>query len=69
MTELECLAVIRAIGHFAVHLVGRPFTIVTDHQVIKSCHSVEIDKFTQKSDQESSDKHVSLEKIEGPDCS
>ena len=29
-TELECLAVIRAIDHFAVHLSGRPFTVLTE---------------------------------------
>ena len=28
-TELECLAVVRSVEHFAVHLIGKPFTVVT----------------------------------------
>ena len=35
-TELECLAVIRAIDHFAVRLSGTQFTAVTDHQYLQS---------------------------------
>ena len=31
VTELECLAVVRAIDHFAIHLLGRDFTLVTGH--------------------------------------
>ena len=38
-TELECLAVIRAIDHFAVHLSGRPFTVMTDHQALQYLQS------------------------------
>lgn len=30
-TELECLSVVHAIDHFAVHLSGHPFTVMTDH--------------------------------------
>ena len=30
-TEIECLAIVRAVDHFAIHLLGRPFTIITDH--------------------------------------
>ena len=30
-TELECLAVYKAIDHFAVHLVGGHFRVVTEH--------------------------------------
>ena len=33
-TELECLAVFRAIDHFAVHLVGSHFNVVTDHRAL-----------------------------------
>ena len=29
VTELECLAVVREIDHFAIHLLGRDFTLVT----------------------------------------
>ena len=35
-TELECLAVFKAIDHFAVHLVGCHFTVVTDHRALAS---------------------------------
>ena len=38
-TELECLAVIRAIDHFAVHLTGRVFTVVTDHRALQYLES------------------------------
>ena len=33
-TELECLAVYKAIDHFAVHLVGSHFQVVTDHRAL-----------------------------------
>ena len=35
-TELECLAVYMAIDHFAVHLVGGHFRVVTDHRALTS---------------------------------
>ena len=34
VTELEYLAVVRAIDHFAIHLLGRYFTLVTDHHAL-----------------------------------
>ena len=33
--ELECLAVVKAIDHFAVHLWGREFMVVTDHKALQ----------------------------------
>jgi hypothetical protein len=39
VTELECLAVVRAIDHFAVHLTGRVFTVVTDHRALQYLES------------------------------
>ena len=33
-SELECLAVLKAIDHFAIHLLGKPFTVVTDHRAL-----------------------------------
>ena len=36
-SELECLAVVRAADHFAVHLLGpNHFTLVTDHRTLKA---------------------------------
>ena len=35
-TELECLAVYKAIDHFAMHLVGGHFRVVTDHRALTS---------------------------------
>ena len=34
-TEIECLAIVRAVDHFAIHLLGQPFTIITDHKVLR----------------------------------
>ena len=39
VTELECLAVVRAIDHFAIHLLGRDFTLVTDHHALAALRS------------------------------
>ena len=33
--EKECLALVAAIKHFDVHLVGRHFKIVTDHRALQ----------------------------------
>ena len=30
-SEMECLAVVKAEDHFAIHLHGQRFTVVTDH--------------------------------------
>ncbi len=34
-TELECLAIIRAVEHFAVYLTGRSFTVQTYHRALQ----------------------------------
>ena len=34
-TELECLAVVEAVGHFELHLHGRPFKVETDHRALE----------------------------------
>lgn len=34
-TEKECLAVINAVQHFEVYLLGHQFDIVTDHSALK----------------------------------
>ena len=35
VTELECLAIIGAVEHFAVYLTDRHFTIQTDHRALQ----------------------------------
>ncbi len=39
VTELEYLAVVREIDHFAIHVFGRDFTLVTDHHALAALHS------------------------------
>ena len=39
VTELECLAVVTAINHFAIHLFGHDFTLVTDHHALAALRS------------------------------
>ena len=38
--EKECLAMESALKHFAVYLVGRRFTIETDHRALRFIHSM-----------------------------
>ena len=40
-TEKEALAMIFAIDHFRVYLLGKEFTLVTDHSALQWLHSVE----------------------------
>ena len=37
--EIECLAIVRSIQHFDVYLVGKPFTVETDHKALTHHHS------------------------------
>ena len=34
VSELECIAVVKAIDHFAIHLLGHFFTVVNDHRAL-----------------------------------
>ena len=34
--EIECLVVLESIRHFEVHLIGRHFTLQTDHKALES---------------------------------
>ena len=38
-TEIECLAIVRVVDHIAIHLLGRPFTIITDHKALEALQS------------------------------
>lgn len=40
-TEKECLGVVAAVRHFDVYLLGRRFTIVTDHRALKFLGSMQ----------------------------
>ena len=33
-SETECLAVVKAVDHNVIHLLGQRYTVVTDHQVL-----------------------------------
>ncbi len=39
VTELECLAVVWATDHFAIHQLGRDITLVTDHHALAALRS------------------------------
>ncbi len=39
--EKECLGVVAALKHFDVHLVGRKFTIITDHKALVYLQSMQ----------------------------
>ena len=36
ITELECLALVKAIEHFTYYLVGKHFTVTTDHKALEA---------------------------------
>ena len=40
ITDLECLAVMYGIKQFHKYLIGKPFTIITDHSALKSLTSL-----------------------------
>ena len=31
---MECLAVVKAVDHFAIHVLGRNFAVVTNHRAL-----------------------------------
>ena len=37
--EVECLAIVRSIQHYGIYLVGKPFTVETDHKALTHLHS------------------------------
>ena len=38
-TEIECLVIARSVQHCGVYLVGKPFTVETDHKALTHLHS------------------------------
>ena len=40
-TEKEILAIIFAVDHFRAYLLGKKFTLVTDHSALRWLHSIE----------------------------
>jgi hypothetical protein len=44
ITEQECLAIIWAVQHFHKFLIGRKFTIVTDHSALKTLTTAKVTK-------------------------
>ncbi len=45
-SELEYIAVVKAVDHYAIHLLGQEFTVITDHRALTSstlkCKAMEI---------------------------
>ena len=42
-TEKECLAIVQAIKHFAVYLIGRKFSLQTDHKALQKLKTMDND--------------------------
>ena len=36
ITELECLALVKAVDHFGYYLAGKHFTVTTDHKALEA---------------------------------